>query len=52
MIIADPHPLIWPAVPAGELTVAAGLYDPVTFVRWPVTDPAGRQQPDDRAILD
>jgi hypothetical protein len=52
MTIADPHPLIWPETPAGELVLAAGLYDPVTFVRWPVTDAAGERQADDRAVLD
>lgn len=51
MVIADPHPLVWPDVPAGGLTVTAGLYDPVTVIRWPVTDAGGNPQANDRAIL-
>jgi hypothetical protein len=32
-------------------TVAIGLYDPVTFVRWPVTGPDGTPLTDDRILL-
>ncbi len=49
VLIADAHTFTWPA---GALTqLAVGLYDPVTMVRWPVTDPDGVPVPDNQAIL-
>jgi hypothetical protein len=35
----------------GSLTLALGLYDPETLVRWPVTNLAGEAVPDDRILL-
>lgn len=51
-IIADTHHLSLPEQPAeGVFTLALGLYDPDTLVRWPVTDLAGNAVPDDRILL-
>ena len=50
-LIADAHSFTWPA-DAGELTqLAVGLYDPATFVRWPVTGSAGVPLPDGQILL-
>ena len=48
MIVADPHPLIWPEAPAA---LSVGLYNPADFTRWPVTDASGVELPDGRVIL-
>ena len=50
-IVADAHTLIWPDLPLSDTGLAVGLYQPDTFVRWPVFDAAGVRQPNDRALL-
>jgi len=53
LIIADQHLLTLPPdAPAGPYRLAVGLYDPVTFIRWPVAGANGEPLPDGRALLE
>lgn len=52
-IIADEHPLQLPeSDAAASYTLAIGLYDPVTWTRWSVTDAQGNPLPDGRILLE
>lgn len=51
-IVADAHTLRVPPTAAVEgLTLAVGLYDPETLVRWTAVAPDGTPLPDGRAVL-
>ncbi len=45
-IVADPRPLALPALPAGQYTIAVGLYGRESVQRLPVYDAAGRPMPE------
>jgi hypothetical protein len=51
VIIADPHPLVWPDDSGQPYQLGVGLYDPQSLVRWPVTDGVGARLPDDQLLL-
>lgn len=44
--ISDTHLLQLRGLPSGEYTVYAGIYDPATGTRFPITDKAGSHVPD------
>lgn len=51
-LVADRHTLVLPGdVPAGSYTLAVGIYDPDTLMRWPVTQPDGTPNTDGRGVL-
>lgn len=51
-VVADRHTLTLPAaLPAGDYSLAVGLYDPDTMQRWPITAPEGLAGDDGRALL-
>lgn len=51
VLIADPHPLVWPDNKGQPYQLGLGMYDPQTFARWPVLDAVGNRLPDDRLLL-
>jgi hypothetical protein len=51
VLIADPHPLVWPDGASQQYRLSVGLYDPQTFARWPTMDAAGMRLPDDQLLL-
>jgi hypothetical protein len=51
ILIADPHPLVWPDDDSQPYQLGVGLYDPQSLDRWPVTDAAGTNLPDNQLLL-
>jgi len=50
-VVADEHPITWPADPApGVYRLITGLYDPVTWARLPALDDAGQPSGDHVAL--
>lgn len=51
-LVADTHTLALPPdLPTGTYRIAAGLYDPDSFVRWPAFAADGTPLPDNRVLL-